>query len=96
MQKDDGIFDTDLYPETEVEDHTSEYQMVHLRCYAHSLQLAVKDGLQELKPIYRTMAKCSKISSLLHSSTTVQVGFQRSKDLKYRSLSQLKSCKFGF
>ena len=21
MQKDDGIFDTDLYPETEVEDH---------------------------------------------------------------------------
>ena len=57
MQKDDGIFDTDLYPETEVEDHTSEYQMVHLRCYAHSLQLAVKDGLQELKPIYRTMAK---------------------------------------
>lgn len=45
----------------------------HLRCFAHTLQLTVKDGMSEVKPLYRVMAKCSRLSSLLHTSTTFQV-----------------------
>ena len=60
MKKNDGKFDMDMWRVTEVEDYTSEYQMVHLSCYAHSLQLSVKVGLQELKPVYMIMGKCAK------------------------------------
>lgn len=45
---------------------------VHIRCFAHSLQLAVKDGLKQLKKL-TLVGRCSKISSLLHTSTTFKV-----------------------
>lgn len=45
----------------------------HIRCFAHSLQLVVKDGLKEARPLYSVLAKCSKLASLLHTSTSFQV-----------------------
>lgn len=45
-----------------------------LSCFAHSLQLVVKDGMKELKPINAAMGKASRITTLLHSSIIVKVG----------------------
>ena len=46
----------------------------HLRCFAHTLQLAIKDALKETKVIYKALAKCSKLCSLVHTSTSFKVG----------------------
>ena len=45
----------------------------HIRCFSHSLQLTVRDGLKQVQKAYRGLGKCSKISSLLHSSGPVKV-----------------------
>ena len=45
----------------------------HLRCFAHSLQLVVNDALKEIKSLYGVLAKCSKIATLLHTSTKFKV-----------------------
>lgn len=45
----------------------------HIRCFAHTLQLTVKDGLKHTKPLYGVMGKASKVCSLLHTSTNFQV-----------------------
>lgn len=55
----------------EVEDIAKD--AIHLRCFAHSLQLAIKDGMKGVKALYGPMGKCSKIASLLHTSTKFQV-----------------------
>ncbi|KAF3840335.1 hypothetical protein F7725_019052, partial [Dissostichus mawsoni] len=40
-----------------------------LQCFAHTLQLVVGDGLKETKGTISSLAKLSKLSSLLHTST---------------------------
>lgn len=40
-----------------------------LSCFAHSLQLVVNDGMKEVKAIARAIAKASKFTTLLHSSS---------------------------
>ena len=47
-----------------IEQHTTE----RLACYAHSLQLCVKDGLNQLKTANSLLAKCSKLANLTHQS----------------------------
>lgn len=44
----------------------------HIRCFAHSLQLCVGDGMKECK-LYGALARCSKVCSLLHTSSQFQV-----------------------
>ncbi|TRY64836.1 hypothetical protein DNTS_022242 [Danionella cerebrum] len=41
-----------------------------LQCFAHALQLVVGDGLKETKVVCPCLSKLSKLSSLLHTSTT--------------------------
>lgn len=41
-----------------------------LQCFAHTLQLVVGDGLKETKVACPSLSKLSKLSSLLHTSTT--------------------------
>lgn len=48
----------------------------HLSCFAHTLQLAVRDGLKETRSLYSALSKCSKLASLLHSSTKFQEQFE--------------------
>ena len=45
----------------------------HLRCFSHTLQLCITDGLKDCRLLYAPLGKCSKIASLLHSSTTFLV-----------------------
>ncbi|GAA6071939.1 uncharacterized protein LOC114158526 [Tachysurus ichikawai] len=47
-----------------------------LSCFAHSLQLVIGDGLKEAKFISLAIAKASKLTSLLHSSTTFKSRFE--------------------
>ncbi|XP_050923036.1 zinc finger BED domain-containing protein 4-like [Lates calcarifer] len=41
-----------------------------LQCFAHTLQLVVGDSLKETKVVSPSLSKLSKLSSLLHTSTT--------------------------
>lgn len=40
-----------------------------LSCFAHSLQLVVNDGMKVLRAVSLAIAKASKITSLVHSSS---------------------------
>lgn len=41
-----------------------------LSCFAHSLQLVIQDGMKEVKGVARAIAKATKFTTLLHSSST--------------------------
>uniref|UniRef100_A0A3B3RYJ1 Zinc finger BED domain-containing protein 4-like n=1 Tax=Paramormyrops kingsleyae TaxID=1676925 RepID=A0A3B3RYJ1_9TELE len=47
-----------------------------LSCFAHSLQLVVNDGLKEVKVISRAIAKTSRFTTLLHSSSQLRDKFE--------------------
>lgn len=47
-----------------------------LSCFAHSLQLVVNDGMKELKAVSKALAKASKITSLVHSSSQYRDKFE--------------------
>lgn len=42
-------------------------------CFAHPLQLVVNDGMKEVRAISRAIAKTSRFSNLLHSSSQFRV-----------------------
>lgn len=76
-----GFFDTtsDTNDETDLEDddlddvNDSELFEVlsieHNSCFAHTLQLAVKDGLKEAGQLNISLSKASKLVSFVHKST---------------------------
>ncbi|GAA6096857.1 uncharacterized protein LOC115778158 [Tachysurus ichikawai] len=47
-----------------------------LSCFAHSLQLLVNDGMKEVRAISRTIAKTSRFTMLLHSSSQFKEKFE--------------------
>lgn len=47
--------------------------MEHLRCFAHSIQLVVRDGLSNARVMTSTLGKCSKLASMVHTSTKFKV-----------------------
>ncbi|TRY58760.1 hypothetical protein DNTS_034590, partial [Danionella cerebrum] len=47
-----------------------------LACFAHSLQLVVHDGMKEAKSFSSSLAKMSKFTSLLHTSTQFKERFE--------------------
>jgi hypothetical protein len=57
-----------------IDQHTTE----RLACYAHSLQLCVKDGLNQLKTATSLLSKCSKLANLVHQSATFRDAFENS------------------
>lgn len=46
------------------------------QCFAHTLQLTVGDGLKDARIMNSSFAKCSKLSSLLHTSSTFKDAFE--------------------
>lgn len=49
----------------------AEDELIRLPCFIHTLQLVVKDGLDEARCIRSTMAKVAAIAKLSHQSTAV-------------------------
>jgi hypothetical protein len=46
-----------------------------LHCFAHSLQLVIRDGLKETKMIHSMLAKVTKLCSLLHTTCGLKEAF---------------------
>ena len=40
-----------------------------ISCFTHTIQLAVNDGLKEIRCVGKAIAKVTKLSTLLHKST---------------------------
>ncbi|TRY76102.1 hypothetical protein DNTS_030158 [Danionella cerebrum] len=78
-QEDDGD-DPELWCDLTLEDQqTVDAAMAkkqRLQCFAHALQLVVGDGLKETKVVCPSLSKLSKLSSLLHTSTTFKDLFE--------------------
>ena len=74
-EEDQEVEDETVWEELDVEDdahidaslRTSSKQRIP--CFAHTLQLVVSDGLDDMKCVSRAMPKVTKISTLLHKST---------------------------
>lgn len=47
-----------------------------LSCFAHSLQLVINDGMKEVRAISRTIAKTSRFTTPLHSSSQFRDKFE--------------------
>ena len=47
-----------------------------LHCFAHSLQLVIRDGLKETKMIHSMLAKVTKLCSLLHTTCGLKEAFE--------------------
>ena len=48
----------------------------HVSCFAHSLQLVVHDGLENITVARSLIAKCSKLASLIHQSALFQSAYE--------------------
>ncbi|KAL1246660.1 hypothetical protein QQF64_034409 [Cirrhinus molitorella] len=66
----------DLSPEEQQTFDAATARKQRLQCFAHTLQLLVVDGLKETNAISHALSKLSKISLLLHTSTTFKEFFQ--------------------
>ena len=73
-----------------IEQHTTE----RLACYAYSLQLCVKDGLNQLKTTESLLAKCSKLANLTHQSALFRGTFE-SKFGKGRSIPKTNTTRWN-
>lgn len=62
--------------EDDVESIQSSCRQQRLQCFAHSLQLVVRDGLKETKTLNSAMAKVTKFCSLLHSTCRLKEAFE--------------------
>ena len=60
----------------EVNNVIQRRSLVRLSCFAHSLQLTVKDGLKA-NTSRLVMAKCSKLASMVHQSALFRESFER-------------------
>uniref|UniRef100_A0A3B3DBK5 BED-type domain-containing protein n=1 Tax=Oryzias melastigma TaxID=30732 RepID=A0A3B3DBK5_ORYME len=73
-QDEDHLDDPELWCDLNLKDrqtiHAALAKKPRLQSFAHTPQLVVGDGLKETKVAYPTLSKLSKISSLLHTSTT--------------------------
>jgi len=60
----------------DVESIQSSCHQQRLQCFAHSLQLVVRDGLKETKTLNSALAKVTKFGSLLHSTWGLKEAFE--------------------
>ncbi len=73
-----------------IEQHTTE----RLACYAHSLQLCIKEGLNQLKSATALLAKCSKLANLTHQSSVFRGLFEAKFGTK-RSISKTNATRWN-
>ncbi|KAJ4939239.1 hypothetical protein JOQ06_028695 [Pogonophryne albipinna] len=81
--EEDDLDDSDIWNDLTVEEQErvehslSTKTQTRLQCFAHTLQLVIGDGLKETKLINAALAKASRLSSLLHTSTTFKEKFEK-------------------
>lgn len=73
----DDLDDESLWGDVTWEEETIPVRTrQRLSCFAHSLQLVVHDGMKESKAFSSALAKMSKLTSLLHTSTQFKERFE--------------------
>jgi len=76
----DAVFDDPSLWEDEQENETVEVlgdNTEHLACFAHTLQLVVRDGLASMSGPHRAViSKCCKLASLTHQSPLFKSSFE--------------------
>jgi hypothetical protein len=78
VEIDGSIDDPDLW-EDDTDDSALQGfvgQCDHIPCFAHSLQLVVRDGLSCLSSARLLLAKCCKLANLLHQSSLFRTCFE--------------------
>ena len=82
MTDDDNLDDADLWEDLSRGEWETVDQVLtrgspkRQQCFAHTLQLTVGDGLKDARIMNSAFAKCSKLSSLLHTSSTFKDAFE--------------------
>lgn len=61
--------------QSDVESIQNNCRKQHLQCFAHTLQLVVRDGLKETNVLNHSLAKLTQFCSLLHSSCGLKEAF---------------------
>ncbi|XP_060731809.1 uncharacterized protein LOC132849873 isoform X2 [Tachysurus vachellii] len=75
--EEENLDDESLWEDVTWEDETIMVRTrQRLSCFAHSLQLVVHDGMKEAKAFSSALTKMSKLTSLLHTSTTFKERFE--------------------
>jgi len=62
--------------DTDMEAATSGFN-IRVACFAHTLQLTVRDGLDHVHFLRPVMGKCSKLSNLVHQSAMFRASFEQ-------------------
>ncbi|KAK0151144.1 putative AC transposase [Merluccius polli] len=82
VMEDDDLENGDLWEDV-IEDYKDDVESIQsscrqkrLQCFAHSLQLVVRDGLKEVKVLNSAMAKVTKFCTLLHSTCGLKEAFE--------------------
>lgn len=57
--------------EEEGREEGSEHRSVRLSCFAHSMQLCIRDGLRKVSYVPKVLAKCQVLAKAAHKSTKV-------------------------
>ena len=102
---DSMLDDATLYEDTPSEDVEHALVGERLACFAHSLQLTVRDGLQKTAVSRTAVAKCCKIASMVHQSANFKSSFEdtfgngrsvpTSNDTRWNSVWRQISCIVG-
>ncbi len=72
--------DSSLWDDAPVEEleSTETFSVAkRIPCFAHSLQLVVRDGLNNTKLAKTSMARCTKLSNMVHQSALFRGAFER-------------------
>ena len=59
--------------EDNTDDSVDLIETERIACFAHSLQLAVGDGMKETKSVSTALSKAVSVSNILHRSTAYKV-----------------------
>jgi len=102
---DSMLDDATLYEDTPSEDIEHAVVGERLPCFAHSLQLTVRDGLHKTTVSRTAVAKCCKVASMVHQSANFKSSFEEafgngrsvptSNDTRWNSVWRQISCIVG-
>jgi len=65
---DGEVDDPTVWEDDTLTDADPDIEIEHIPCFAHSLQLLVRDGLNSLSAVRPLLAKCCKLANLIHQS----------------------------